>query len=51
VGVGVRLRVMVDGSEERRVVDGEDVRRVRWGLVREREVEEDEDIVCVERES
>jgi len=37
----------VDGREERRVVDEEEVWRVRWGLVREREVEEEEDIVVV----
>jgi hypothetical protein len=40
VGVGERVREMVDGREERRVVMvGEDV---RWGLVREREEVEEE---------
>jgi hypothetical protein len=50
VGVGERVREMVDGREERRVVMvGEDV---RWGLVREREEVEEEEamIVVVERE-
>ncbi|MCI27423.1 hypothetical protein A2U01_0048622, partial [Trifolium medium] len=39
---------MVDGREERRVVEGD----VRWGVVREREeVEEEAMVVVVERES
>jgi hypothetical protein len=50
VGVGERVREMVDGREERRVVMMEE--DVRWGLVREREEVEEEEamIVVVERE-
>jgi hypothetical protein len=49
VGVGERVREIVDGREERRVVE----EGVRWGLVREREVVEEEEeamvVVVVER--